>query len=81
MSIPMIISTWSFSEPLIKKASPLLSSSLGALDAVEQCAIQAELDESVDSVGFGGMPDREGRVTLDEEAGFGGHSLGLRSFR
>ena len=65
MTIPLIISTWSFSEPLIKEASSLLSSPLGALDAVEQCAMQAELDESIDSVGFGGMPDREGRVTLD----------------
>ena len=36
-----------------------------SLDVVEACAIAAELDESIDSVGYGGLPDREGRCTFD----------------
>ena len=36
-----------------------------ALDAVEQGVRVSELDPNVTSVGYGGSPDREGKVTLD----------------
>jgi len=55
MSTPIIISTWSFSEPIINEAYPLLEKTMSALDAVEQCAKRAELDESIDSVGVCGI--------------------------
>ena len=65
MTIPLLISTWSFSLPIIKAEFSELSSVGSALDVVEACACVAEADESIDSVGFGGMPDREGRCTFD----------------
>ena len=65
MTFPLILSTWSFSLPIIEAEYPKLSTSGSALDVVEQCAIAAESDESIDSVGYGGLPDREGRCTFD----------------
>ena len=65
MTSPLLISTWSFSLPIIETQFPNLVTAGSALDVVEQCAIAAELDESIDSVGYGGSPDREGRCTFD----------------
>ena len=65
MSTPLLISTWSFSLPIIREEYPALSTVGSALDVVERCAIAAESDESIDSVGYGGLPDREGRCTFD----------------
>ena len=65
MSTPLLISTWSFSLPIIREEYPTLSAVGSALDVVERCAIAAESDESIDSVGYGGLPDREGRCTFD----------------
>ena len=65
MSTPLLISTWSFSLPIIESEFPNLSSAGSALDVVEACARAAESDESIDSVGYGGAPDREGRCTFD----------------
>jgi len=62
---PLLISTWSFSLPIIEVEFPRLADTGNALDVVEACARVAELDESIDSVGFGGLPDREGRCTFD----------------
>ncbi len=65
MSTPLLISTWSFSLPIIEAEFPRLATTGSALDVVEACARVAELDESIDSVGYGGLPDREGRCTFD----------------
>ncbi len=65
MSTPLLISTWSFSLPIIESEFPRLATAGSALDVVEACARVAELDESIDSVGYGGLPDREGRCTFD----------------
>ncbi len=65
MSTPLLISTWSFSLPIIEVEFPKLAAAGTALDVVERCAIAAEIDESIDSVGFGGLPDRNGRCTFD----------------
>ena len=65
MTFPLIISTWSFSLQIIEVEFPMLKRAGSALDVVEACALSAELDESIDSVGYGGLPDREGRCTFD----------------
>ena len=65
MTSPLILSTWSFSLPIIEAEFSKLTTVGSALDVVEACAIAAELDESIDSVGYGGLPDREGRCTFD----------------
>lgn len=61
----MILSTWSFSESILNSVATNLCDSASALDLVETCARMAEADESIDSVGYGGYPDAEGRCTLD----------------
>ena len=65
MSTPLLISTWSFSLPIIETEFSKLLKTGSALDVVEACARTAESDESIDSVGYGGLPDREGRCTFD----------------
>ena len=61
----MILSTWSFSESILNSVATNLGDLASALDLVEACARMAEEDESIDSVGYGGYPDAEGRCTLD----------------
>lgn len=61
---PLVISTW----PNVganTAAWAVLSKSGSALDAVEQGARVPEADASETSVGYGGLPDRDGKVTLD----------------
>jgi N4-(beta-N-acetylglucosaminyl)-L-asparaginase len=65
MTTPLLISTWSFSLPIIKKEFSALTIPGSSLDVVEACARAAESDESIDSVGYGGLPDRNGRCTFD----------------
>jgi isoaspartyl peptidase/L-asparaginase-like protein (Ntn-hydrolase superfamily) len=65
MRTPLLISTWSFSLPIIEAQYPNLAAAGSALDVVEQSAIAAESKEKIDSVGYGGLPDRNGRCTFD----------------
>ena len=65
MPQPLLLSTWSFGLDANVAGWRVLGSGGGALDAVEQTCIAAENDPRVDSVGFGGIPDRGGRVSLD----------------
>ena len=76
MSKPLLISTWSFSLPIIEVEFPKLATAGSALDVVELCAIAAEIDESIDSVGYGGLPDREGRCTFDAAVMLSPHESG-----
>jgi isoaspartyl peptidase/L-asparaginase-like protein (Ntn-hydrolase superfamily) len=64
MSIPIILSTWSFGTIANAAGWPVLLKS-GALDAVEAACAAVDADLSVDSVGRGGSPDASGEVTLD----------------
>jgi N4-(beta-N-acetylglucosaminyl)-L-asparaginase len=62
---PIVISTW---EPNVKanlEAWKVLTTGGRALDAVEAGVQVAEADPSDQSVGYGGLPDRDGKVTLD----------------
>jgi N4-(beta-N-acetylglucosaminyl)-L-asparaginase len=62
---PIVISTWNFGLDANKEAWKILSANGRALDAVEAGAKVPEADPNERSVGYGGRPDRDGRVTLD----------------
>lgn len=62
---PLVISTWKQGIAANEKAYEILSAGGNSLDAVEQGVKVAEDDPNVLSVGYGGLPDAEGRVTLD----------------
>ena len=62
---PIIISTWDFGKYANAEGWKVLSANGRALDAIEQAARVTEADESNKTVGYGGYPDRDGRVTLD----------------
>lgn len=64
---PVMLSTWSFGPvgnaagyPILRRGGPD-----AALDAVVAAAGAVELDPAVSSVGVGGIPDADGRVSLD----------------
>ncbi|ANE49675.1 N(4)-(beta-N-acetylglucosaminyl)-L-asparaginase [Flavisolibacter tropicus] len=62
---PIVISTW---EPNVKanaEAWKILVKGGRALDAVEAGVQIPEADPADQSVGYGGLPDRDGKVTLD----------------
>jgi isoaspartyl peptidase/L-asparaginase-like protein (Ntn-hydrolase superfamily) len=61
----VIISTWSHGIAANLKAAETLRSGGTALDAVENGVRVSEADPEVQSVGYGGLPDRDGYVTLD----------------
>ncbi len=65
VSKPIVVSTWNFGIEANKEAWKILSSSGRALDAVEKGVQVPEGDPKESSVGLGGLPDREGKVTLD----------------
>jgi N4-(beta-N-acetylglucosaminyl)-L-asparaginase len=60
-----IISTWSHGQEANRAGWKRLESGGTSLEAVEEGARQTESDIKNRSVGIGGMPDREGHVTLD----------------
>lgn len=62
---PVVISTWKFGLDANKEAWEILNKSGRALDAVEAGAKVPEGDPTETSVGYGGLPDRDGKVTLD----------------
>lgn len=63
--IPIVISTWPFGMPANQAAWEILRAGGASLDAVEAGITQCEEDAAVDSVGWGGLPDSAGEVTLD----------------
>ncbi len=63
--LPVVISTWRHGLAANDAAWSILSKGGRALDAVEQGVMVTEADENNLSVGKGGMPDRDGIVTLD----------------
>jgi N4-(beta-N-acetylglucosaminyl)-L-asparaginase len=62
---PIVIATWSFGLAANVEAWKILSQGGKALDAVEAGAKVPEADPNETSVGYGGLPDRDGKVTLD----------------
>lgn len=62
---PVVISTWNFGIQANVAAWEILSKGGRALDAVEAGARVPEGDPTETSVGYGGLPDRDGKVTLD----------------
>ena len=62
---PMVISTWKHGIPANIAAMEVLQSGGKAIDAVEAGVKIPEADPESMSVGLGGLPDREGKVTLD----------------
>jgi N4-(beta-N-acetylglucosaminyl)-L-asparaginase len=62
---PIVISTWDFGRAANAGAWEVLSKQGRALDAVEAGVKIPEADPENHFVGYGGLPDRDGHVTLD----------------
>ena len=62
---PVVLSTWRHGVAANEAAWPVLAEGGRALDAVERGVMVTEADPEVTSVGYGGLPDRDGKVTLD----------------
>lgn len=62
---PIVVSTWNMGLAANAAAWKILAASGRALDAVEAGVRIPEGDPKGNSVGYGGLPDRDGRVTLD----------------
>ncbi|MCT4628974.1 N(4)-(beta-N-acetylglucosaminyl)-L-asparaginase [Winogradskyella sp.] len=62
--LPLVIATWHVKNATTK-AMEILQAGGTALDAVEQGCRVEEADINNSSVGKGGLPDRDGNVTLD----------------
>jgi N4-(beta-N-acetylglucosaminyl)-L-asparaginase len=62
---PLVISTWAPNVKANAAAWEVLSNGGRSLDAVETGVQVPEADPTDMSVGYGGLPDRDGKVTLD----------------
>lgn len=62
---PFLLSTWSFGSRANAAAWPVLAAGGSALDAVEAVTVFCDDDPGIDSVGYGGLPDRDGGMSLD----------------
>ncbi len=62
---PLIISTWKHGFSANEAAWETLINGGSGIDAVESGVMVSEGDPNERSVGYGGLPDREGKVTLD----------------
>jgi N4-(beta-N-acetylglucosaminyl)-L-asparaginase len=62
---PVVLSTWDFGKTANVKAWEVLSKGGYALDAVENGVKVPEADPTNQTIGIGGLPDRDGYVTLD----------------
>jgi N4-(beta-N-acetylglucosaminyl)-L-asparaginase len=62
---PLVVSTWNHGLPANEAAWKILETGGYALDAVETGVRIPEADPAIMSVGYGGLPDQDGKVTLD----------------
>lgn len=62
---PVVVSTWDFGKTANVGAWEILGKGGRALDAVENGVKIPEADASNQTIGIGGLPDRDGYVTLD----------------
>ncbi len=65
MKKPVVISTWNHGLEANAEAWKVLSKKGRSVDAVEQGVMVTENDPENATVGIGGFPDRDGKVTLD----------------
>lgn len=65
MNKPLVVSTWKFGMAANRAAWDVLNNNGSALDAVETGVRVSEADPEVMDVGYGGLPDRDGNVSLD----------------
>lgn len=65
MAEPVVIATWPFGQTAVKTALPLLEGGQPALDAAVAGAQAVEDDPAVNSVGYGGLANAIGTVSLD----------------
>ncbi len=65
ISKPVVISTWAQNIKANEKAWEQITVQRPAPDAVHQGVMVPEADPEDMSVGYGGLPDRDGKVTLD----------------
>lgn len=61
---PIVVATWTVKKATAK-AWKTLQSGKSSLDAVEQGVMVEEANEKNQTVGLGGLPDRDGNVSLD----------------
>ncbi|HMR16253.1 MAG: N(4)-(beta-N-acetylglucosaminyl)-L-asparaginase [Confluentibacter sp.] len=64
-SKPIVISTWNHGLAANSVAWDIIKKGGQVLDAIEEGLRVTENDPNVQTVGLGGFPDREGKVTLD----------------
>ena len=64
-TIPVVVSTWQHGMPANEAAWQVLAAGGYSLDAVETGIRVPEADPGVITVGYGGVPDARGKVTLD----------------
>lgn len=62
---PVVVSTWDFGLEANAACWDLLSNGGYSLDAIVAGVAIPEKDPAINTVGLGGFPDRDGRVTLD----------------
>ena len=62
---PIVVSTWDFGKTANVAAWEVLAKKGRAVDAVEAGVRVPEADPTNQTIGYGGLPDRDGRVTLD----------------
>ncbi|MEP6465415.1 MAG: N(4)-(beta-N-acetylglucosaminyl)-L-asparaginase [Parafilimonas sp.] len=62
---PVVVSTWEFGKTANIGAWEILSKGGRSLDAVEAGVRIPEADPTNQTIGIGGLPDRDGHVTLD----------------
>ena len=65
MNDPIVLSTWEHGLPANDAAWEVLQNGGSSMDAAEAGAKVPEADPKSTSVGFGGLPDEQGNVTLD----------------
>lgn len=63
--VPKTISTWNHGIPANAEAMQILQTGGTALEAAEKGVRIIESDPEISTVGLGGLPDRDGNVTLD----------------
>lgn len=63
-NFPLVIATWDVKQAT-SKAWSVLQDDMNSIDAVEQGVMVEEADEKNTTVGIGGLPDRDGNVSLD----------------
>lgn len=62
---PIVVTTWDKNIKATETAFEILKNNGRALDAVEKGVNVTEADPKNNTVGYGGLPDRDGYVTLD----------------